>query len=380
MSIRIVQYQSPPGTASFGEPQFFGGDALQPVVAGDGGILKSTATRLVLDGGSFSGLKATLFGDFNYFGGAISGHVNRIKFFYDYGEGSVPFQDWRKVNWDVEEVTAVIDGFEDGDETAFDDFLAGFDYTFVIHKNHYGHVMTTDGDDTVVAQNVSGADAVHFIMTFGGDDTLNLKRMKADTYIETGTGKDVVRGGSGDDQIRSAAGRDVIKGGGGRDNIDGQAGRDKIYGQGGDDTYLSGGARNDKIWGGAGNDEINDTKGYNKLFGQAGDDMISGKGHFKGGTGDDTLLGHHKSADIFDFRLGKSDSFGDDKVFGTFSRLTKGIKIDEIWLDEGVDVSLVGLPRSGDVLLTAERDEVEVGTVRFDFASVGEIENALVYL
>ena len=274
MSIRIVQYQSPPGTASFGEPQFFGGDALQPVVAGDGGILKSTATRLVLDGGSFSGLKATLFGDFNYFGGAISGHVNRIKFFYDYGEGSVPFQDWRKVNWDVEEVTAVIDGFEDGDETAFDDFLAGFDYTFVIHKNHYGHVMTTDGDDTVVAQNVSGADAVHFIMTFGGDDTLNLKRMKADTYIETGTGKDVVRGGSGDDQIRSAAGRDVIKGGGGRDNIDGQAGRDKIYGQGGDDTYLSGGARNDKIWGGAGNDEIKGGLGADLLFGGVGSDSF----------------------------------------------------------------------------------------------------------
>ena len=54
--------------------------------------------------------------------------------------------------------------------------------------------------------------------------------------------------------------------------------------------------------------------------------------------------------------------------------------INGIRFDEGIEVTLTLLKRSGDVLLTAEMDGVEIGTVRFDLKTVQDVEDALVFL
>ena len=375
MTIRITQYQSPPGTAGWEDIQFLGGDMFVPTFF-EGDMLKTTTRKIVLDGGGFTGLKAVLLGDFTFSGDEVFGQIDRIKFSYE----DRVFQDWRNVNWDIDDVGAAIDRFDAGDATAIQDFVLDNDFQFTLAKGHSGHLMTTDGDDTIVAQRLSDPDTLNLIQSFGGADVMNLRKMKVDTYIDSGAGGDQIDAGSGSDQIRSGAGNDVIRGGRGGDNIDGQGGRDKIYGEGGADPYLTGGRGNDKIWGGRGDDSIGDIWGQNKMYGGAGNDEISGKGLLNGGTGDDRLTGDVRNGDVFDFRLGSAKGFGDDKVSGNFSLSTKKIDKDEIWFDEGVEVTLRQLPRSGDVLLTADLDGVEIGTVRFDYETVRDIEDALVFL
>ena len=381
MTINIVQFQLPPGGASFGAPQFFGGDVLEPILAGDGDILRAGPRKLVIDGGSFAGLKAKFFGNFTYDGDEVFGHINRMKFFYDFGDGPEPFQVWRKVDWAVADVTEAIERFDAGEPDAIDIFVAEHDYRFVIHKTHFGPLMTTDQDDVVFSQSLREGAGVDYVFTFEGDDRVNLRKMGPEngTYIDTGRGHDTVFAGAGDDQIRSFAGRDVLKGGRGSDNIDGMFGRDKIFGQGGNDSYLSGGLHNDRIFGGRGNDEIRDDFGFNRMFGGPGDDNISGNGLLRGGPGDDTLGGlAWRKTDIFDFRLGKTKSFGDDKVNGNFSFSSKRVDTDEIWFDAGVDVTLQKVRNN--VLLTAELDGKEIGTVRFNFEDVSNISDALVFI
>jgi len=381
MTIRIVQYAQPPGTAEFRNPQFFGGDSLEPILVGDGG-LTSSSTKLEIDGGSFFGLRAELFGNFTFLGQEISGQVDRVKFFYN----DQLFHAWFNVKWDVDDVEEAIEKFDDGQRDAIDIFAAAFDYKFVLHKTHPtdNHLMTTDDDDTVQAQAMNPGAGVSYVFTFEGDDTVNLKRMHTDTYIDSGKGNDTVQAGSGNDQIRSFGGRDVLKGGRGDDNIDGQAGRDRVYGQGGDDSYLTGGRHNDRVFGGRGNDSISDSKGFNRMFGQGGDDTISGRGllnggvgndtlnafggsnRFVGGRGDDKMMAASQETDVFDFRLGKAKDFGNDRVTGyNFEFDTKWSDLDELWFDKGVDVEVRHLKKRGIVELTAELDGAEIGTVKF---------------
>lgn len=421
MAIRILQSDRVPGPGNFwSNPQPFGGDVITPIISGDGGITSHDAHSFTIDGGSFTGLQAVFQGSFSYPGGDPVGTVDSITFSYN---GTV-FQTWSNLNWDIAtQIEPVITAYDNGDSGAWDNFLAGFNYKFVIsHDSSDVWIMGTANRDVITAQIPDTGNGSASVKSFGGNDVIDLHNLTGGTYTESGAGRDKVTGGTGADQIRGGGGNDWLSGGQGSDNIDGQAGNDKIMGGGGSDEYLAGGKGNDTILGGGGSDDIhggggddvahggkgNDTidggPGHDRLFGDggrdritghgtlnggagndsvegtghlsggSGDDSVTGSGHLNGGSGDDELRGL-SAGDSFDFRLHGASSFGNDHVTSYNYELSsdpgsefflQGAPHDQLIFDAGVSVDVHYVSAQDVVKLTArESDGGVIGTVEF---------------
>ncbi len=112
-----------------------------------------------------------------------------------------------------------------------------------------GSVYGGNGNDVIIAQNVTAANGADLAATAAG---VFLSGDLGDDTITGSTGIDTINGGDGNDSITAGTGADVIDGGAGNDIINGGAGIDNIIGGTGNDT-ISGGAAGDTIQGGAGN-------------------------------------------------------------------------------------------------------------------------------
>lgn len=383
MRIEIVQFALPPGgQVTFSTPEFFGGNRISDILNDSSDFSNRTPTQFKATSNLFQGIDAIISGDFTYRGDEIFGTITGVKMRYL----NEVFQDWRNLDWKISDISDVVDQFESGQKNAFDIFLEQFEFTFISRQSEQANfVMATDGDDKVIGRSVEPGDDLT-VFTFKGDDDIDLRKVDGGSYVDAGAGNDVVRTGKGIDQIRDMdGGNDILKGGAGVDNIDGQKGRDKIYGQGGDDDFLAGGGGNDKIFGGSGNDFLSDNKGKKNLLsggsgddqlvgrgtlkGGSGNDELSGRGTLNGGTGNDKLSGKIQKSDVFDFRLGKADSFGNDRVdlydYETFPDGVLG-SFDTLLFDAGVDVSFVIKSQKDDIVATAQKDGAVIGTITFE--------------
>jgi large repetitive protein len=157
----------------------------------------------------------------------------------------------------------------------------------------------TNGNDSIVANDIVGLTFGDFIRGLGGNDTLR-----------GGNGRDTLSGNEGDDII-FGSGNDVLLGGQGTDLLvaSNSASGDALYGNKGVDILIGSNAGGNVIFGGADNDliyAVADTVGSagELIFGDLGDDIIYSQGDATvtgGGVasnpaevqtdGDDTIIG-----------------------------------------------------------------------------------------
>ncbi|MDA9953560.1 hypothetical protein N9D61_04400 [Planktomarina sp.] len=162
-------------------------------------------------------------------------------------------------------------------------------------------LVGTVGNDVIIA--AAGDNIIHDeIYGYDGDDTID-NSVGNKSWIEAGTGDDVITGGAFEDQIR------------------GQSGDDKLSGKDGNDT-LFGGAGNDSLDGGAGYDVLN------------------------GGAGNDTL---NLSADgVYSYKNKAQNATSEFQVgTGELVRLKGKKKISDV-MDGGADIDTIVLTDSAD--------------------------------
>lgn len=109
----------------------------------------------------------------------------------------------------------------------------------------------------------------------GPGDDIVIIRGELRSYVEAGTGNDILCGGSGNDSLNGGAGDDWISGGAGNDWLGDLAGQNTLYGGDGDDLILAGDDP-DVIYGGAGSDTIFGNGGSDTLYGGEGFDWLFG--------------------------------------------------------------------------------------------------------
>ena len=118
-----------------------------------------------------------------------------------------------------------------------------------------------------------------------GNDEINVPRgTNVNLSLLGGRGDDRLNGGSGSDRILGGQGRDHIFAGDGDDRVSGGTDRDYIDTQGGNDLATGAGG-DDTVYGMAGNDRISGGRGQDYLEGADGDDLLVG------GDGNDILSG-----------------------------------------------------------------------------------------
>jgi len=134
---------------------------------------------------------------------------------------------------------------------------------------------------------------------FDGADNAGVGGGVPATYVDAGTGDDVITGGNGNDTLTAGAGRNTLFGGAGNDRLNGSGGRDFLYGQEGDDRlygnggndYMDGGGNVDRLFAGDGDDQLFGGSSNDKLYGEAGADALFGQNGndlLDGGPGTDT--------------------------------------------------------------------------------------------
>jgi Ca2+-binding RTX toxin-like protein len=74
----------------------------------------------------------------------------------------------------------------------------------------------------------------------GGNDTIDLSALSIPTFVDGGSGNDLLTGGGADDVIFGGLGDDQITGGAGNDLLLGGDGKDRIVGAAGDDILVAG--------------------------------------------------------------------------------------------------------------------------------------------
>ena len=164
-------------------------------------------------------------------------------------------------------------------------------------------------------------------------------------YIKGGAGNDQIFGGGGADVIFGDKGQDVIHGDGGNDFISGGNGKDTIYGDRGNDV-IAGGKGKDRLFGGAGNDYICGCEGDDLLRGGKGNDVLNGgkgKDLLIGGFGNDILTGG-PGRDRFRIAPGTgTDTITDFTVGKDTIQLSKGLKLSDLQITQGVGATVIGL-------------------------------------
>ncbi|CRK57363.1 Alkaline phosphatase [Alloactinosynnema sp. L-07] len=145
-------------------------------------------------------------------------------------------------------------------------------------------------------------------------------------YADGGAGDDIVTGGYGGDKLLGGEGVDYVSGGPGNDTLIGGPGADHVYG-GTHNDVLYGDlpyatplcdsglpSCGDFLYGGDGADKIYGGEWADTLAGEGGNDLLrdfSGGATFRGGPGDDTMIGASPSMrDTVDY----SDHLTDVKV------------------------------------------------------------------
>lgn len=162
------------------------------------------------------------------------------------------------------------------------------------------------GHDTVFHHLIGPGYEIVRIEGTDGNDIINVKiDGPSISYVDAGSGNDVINGsedrdiifgGSGDDTINGNGGDDWLNGGPGNDNINGNNGLDLIVG-GDDNDVLTGGAHADSIYGGKGNDILWGGVESDHLYGGEGNDELHGDvessiDYLYGGKGNDTIYGY----------------------------------------------------------------------------------------
>jgi len=174
----------------------------------------------------------------------------------------------------IDETTLTVIDPVTGEETVFH-HLIGPGYEIVR--------MEGSDDDDIIQVIVDGP-SITYVDAGSGDDVIN-----------GSDDRDVIFGGTGDDIINGNDGDDWLNGGAGNDTINGNNGLDLIVG-GDDNDILVGGDQDDSIYGGFGDDELDGGIGNDRLYGGAGNDILHSVedgtyDEFYGGEGDDTIYG-----------------------------------------------------------------------------------------
>ncbi len=303
---RIIARRDAPGTASYHDPQVFGGPFFESfLLAND--TIRGNRRKAVLEETGPSALTVILKGRFQYDrdGDPKDGTVQKMIFKWD---GQV-FQVWKGLDWDVrDDLIRAILQVEDGrDPYAIQALLNDESWSFKAGGGVYlftgsqGHDRMEAGRGGQVIHGMEGRDRID---GGGGRD-----------HIWSGDGDDRARGQGGGDILAGQDGRDRLWGGGGKDNLHGDDGDDRVFGGGGAD-YAHGDAGDDIVKGGGGDDHVIGGAGSDRLFGGRGDDRIEGPFNGKdgpdvlfGGGGDDILDGGDKADRLF-------GGGGDDTLWG----------------------------------------------------------------
>jgi Ca2+-binding RTX toxin-like protein len=225
---------------------------------------------------------------------------------------------------------------QDGDDTIAAD--AGAD---LVYGGAGDDSLTADGNDDGVS--IYGNQGADTIVTGDGDDSVFGGKDADSINASNGEGDNLIYGNNAADTILGGEGDESIFGGQGDDNIEAGDGADLIYGNLGADTLAAGSTGNDvdTLFGGDGADSIlasNTGGGDTQIDAGPGADTIvadggSGEDNISGGAGDDSIS------------LGNDGE--DDQVTGgagadTVSLANGGDADDQVALDDGDDVAVLG--------------------------------------
>lgn len=182
-----------------------------------------------------------------------------------------------------------------------------------------GSTLTFEGIETILTDNVDGADTGQFMPVGFADGDGDAITEGADTVFGNG-GADDIRAGGGNDLVYGGEDNDFVDAGTGDDTVFGNEGNDDLRGGGGNDRldggvgneFIDGGAGNDVIFGGEGNDDLRGGTENDALFGGTGNDQLLA------GDGDDTLRGG-VGVDVMRGEAGNDNMLGGgdgDQMFG----------------------------------------------------------------
>ena len=152
-----------------------------------------------------------------------------------------------------------------------------------------------------------------------GNDEINVPQgTNVNLSLLGGRGDDRLNGGSGSDRILGGQGRDHVFAGDGDDRVSGGTDRDYIDAQGGNDLATGAGG-DDTVYGMAGNDRISGGRGQDYLEGADGDDLlVGGDGNDIASGGDDNDRIHGGAGDDVTYAGRGTDTTyggsGDDKA------------------------------------------------------------------
>jgi Ca2+-binding RTX toxin-like protein len=176
-----------------------------------------------------------------------------------------------------------------------------------------------------------------------GDNLIDARGFVGDTFLDGGSGHDVIQGSDyydviignmGNDVVHANSGPDVVIGGGGHDKINGGQGEDYLRGNGGDDV-LNGDDDNDTLVGNDGEDVLNGGLGDDLLRGDENADQLNGddgNDELNGGDDNDILSGN-AGDDVINGDAGDDTAHGNDGA----DSINGGADRDRLFGDAGAD-------------------------------------------
>lgn len=126
-------------------------------------------------------------------------------------------------------------------------------------------LVINSGVDEIIINNLRNGNASRHVETVRFDDGFEADLPSYNSWLNGGSGNDLVAGNGNDNTMIGFAGDDDMDAGGGADAVHGGTGADDIHGDGGDDL----------LHGGAGDDMLYGDDGLDTLFGGDGADTFS---------------------------------------------------------------------------------------------------------
>jgi Ca2+-binding RTX toxin-like protein len=214
--------------------------------------------------------------------------------------------------------------------TATYDGLGGTDTLLLTNVRDFLTIRDGNGNQTLFS--------IENIVAGNGNDFVNL----SDPTIVLGN--TFINGGSGDDILWGNAGNDTIQGVDGNDNLNGGPGNDIVNGGNGNDT-VDGGSGNDTVTGDAGDDTLIYTAGEN----------VGATDNYNGGTGTDTLIlrltpaeAAAAAADIaaaqafITANYNTNSSTGPSYTFSSFGLTFSNIEVLEVHIIGTLNIQMLG--------------------------------------